>query len=96
MGPGGGRADGKLCSWQTQFLVSLADLRRPVSILLDEVERQHGAVVDLDADYYWTIGPCDAFRLGSGMPEPTVGHVSDDIDSLRGMLVGDADRPVVV
>jgi hypothetical protein len=55
------------------------------------------AVVDIDADYYWTIGPWDAFRLaGSGAPEPTVGRLSDDIDSLRGMLVDDADRPAVV
>jgi hypothetical protein len=61
------------------------------------VERQHGTVVDLDADHYWTIGPWDAFRFEtSGVSEPTVGQLTDDIDTLRSMLVGNADRPVAV
>jgi hypothetical protein len=78
-------------------LVSLADLRRGLFILLEAVERQYGAVVDLDADYYWTVGPQDAFRFeASGVPEPTAGQLTDDIDSLRDMLAGEADRPLVV
>jgi hypothetical protein len=32
--------------------------------LLPAVERQYGAVVDLGADYYWTVGAQEAFRFG--------------------------------
>jgi hypothetical protein len=77
-------------------LVSLADLRRGLSMLLEAVERKYGAVVDLDADHYWTVGPQDSFRFeATGVPEPTVGQLTDDIDSLRDMLAGEAVRPLV-
>lgn len=75
----------------------MAHLRQGLSVLLDEVERRHGAVVDLGADYYWTITAQEAFRFeASGAPEPTVGQLTDDIVSLRELVAGDADRPVVV
>jgi hypothetical protein len=78
-------------------LVPLADLRQGLAILLDELERRHGAVADLDADYYWTVNPQDAFRLdAAGAPEPTVGQLTDDIEALREMLKANQDRPVVV
>ena len=77
--------------------VSLAEPHRGLTILLDEVEQQRGAVVDLDGDYYWTVGPPDAFRFDAdGPPEPTAGQLSDDIASLREILVGVPDRPVMV
>jgi hypothetical protein len=77
--------------------VSLVQLRQGLSILLDEIERQYGPTVDLDADYYWSITPGDAFRFETGgAPEPTVGQLTDDIASLREMLVSDTDRPVVI
>jgi hypothetical protein len=66
-------------------------------MLLEEVDRQFGPVVDLDADYYWTVGPQDALRFeATGAPEPTVGQLTDDIDALRDMLASIADRPRVV
>ena len=78
-------------------LVSLVDLRRCLTLLVDELERKHGMTVDLDADYYWTVGPGEAFRFDSGgAPEPTVGQLTDDLQSLRTMLAGEADQPVVL
>ncbi|MGK5681674.1 hypothetical protein [Actinoplanes sp. URMC 104] len=72
--------------------VSLADLRRALSRTLDEVERQHGPVVDLDADYYWTIGPWDAFRFETEAPQPTVGQLTDDVQAIRDVLADHEDR----
>ncbi|MFI6163876.1 hypothetical protein ACIA59_28480 [Micromonospora haikouensis] len=43
--------------------VSLVQIRQGLSILLDEIERQYGTAVDLDADYYWTITPGEAFDV---------------------------------
>jgi hypothetical protein len=80
-----------------EVLVSLADLRQALVSLLDEIEKRHGKVIDLDADYYWTIGPWESFRLDADpVPEPTVGQLTDDVRSMRDILTGSADRAVVV
>ncbi|MET7403909.1 hypothetical protein ABZS66_61645 [Dactylosporangium sp. NPDC005572] len=80
-----------------EVLVSLGDLRQALALLLDEIEKRHGKVIDLDADYYWTIGAWDAFRLGAvGVPEPTVGQLTDDVRSMRDMLTAPGDRTMVV
>ncbi|GAA1558469.1 hypothetical protein GCM10009827_094280 [Dactylosporangium maewongense] len=77
--------------------VSLADLRKALTQLLDAVERQHGPTVDLKADYYWTIGPADAFRFDiTGCPEPTVGTLTDDVQSMRDILKTTHDEPIAV
>jgi hypothetical protein len=76
--------------------VSVADLRTALSRLLDEVERRQGSIVDLDADYYWTVHPMDAFRFEAEAPKPTVGELADDIRSMQSMLVDQADSPIVV
>jgi hypothetical protein len=77
--------------------VSLVQLRQGLSILLDEIERQYGPTVDLNADYYWSINPVEAFRFEtSDAPEPTVGQLTDDIASLQEMLTSNTDRPVVI
>jgi hypothetical protein len=80
-----------------ETVVSLADLRHALASLLDEVERRHGKVVDLDADYYWTIGPWDSFRLDAlDGPKPTVGQLTDDVESMKDMLAGRDDREIAV
>jgi len=81
----------------SEALLSLVDLRQYLNLLLDELERKHGMTVDLDADYYWTVGPDEAFRFdGGGPPEPTVGQLTDDLQSLRNLLSHGADHPVVL
>ena len=80
-----------------ETVVSLTDLRQALMSLLDEVERRHGSVVDLDADHYWTIGPWDSFRLDAvDGPEPTVGQLTDDVASMQDMLAGRDERGIVV
>ncbi|MEU8284261.1 hypothetical protein AB0C01_07970 [Micromonospora sp. NPDC048905] len=65
-------------------------------MLLDELEKQRGQVVDLRADYYWTISPQEAFRFeGTKPPEATLGQLSDDLGSMRDMLASNVDHPVV-
>jgi hypothetical protein len=77
--------------------VSMTEVRKALASLLDEIERRHGPVVELDADYYWTIGPWDSFRVDTGdVPQPTMGELTDDIQSMRDMLTGSEDRAVVV
>jgi hypothetical protein len=77
--------------------VSLGDLRQALTQLLDAVERRHGPTVDLDTDHYWTIGPADAFRFDAADgPEPTVGQLTDDVQSMRAMLEATRDGPAVV
>src|SRR4051812_9274949 len=77
--------------------VSLEELRQALTQLLDAVEQGHGPTVDLNADYYWTISPADAFRFDvDGAPEPTVGQLTDDIQSVRDMLEETQDAPMAV
>ena len=77
-----------------ETFVSLADLRRAVSRVLDEVERRQGPVVALGTDYYWTIGPSDAFRFETEAPQPTVGQLADDIQSMHDMLADREDHSI--
>jgi hypothetical protein len=79
-----------------EVFVSLADLRRVLAQSLDEIERQRGPVVDLGADFYWTVGPWDAFRFVAEAPQPTVGQLTDDVQSMQNMLADDADPPIAV
>jgi hypothetical protein len=79
-----------------ETFVSLADLRQALTRSLDQVERRQGPVVDLDADYYWTVGPWDAFRFDTEAPQPTVGQLTDDVRSMQSMLAADADPSVAV
>ncbi|WP_146246338.1 hypothetical protein [Actinoplanes xinjiangensis] len=79
-----------------EAFVSLADLRRALARSLDEVERQRGPVVDFGADSYWTVGPWDAFRFDTEVPQPTVGQLTDDVQSMQNMLADDADPSTAV
>jgi hypothetical protein len=82
---------------QMHVRVSMADLRDGLALLLDELERKCGPVVDLAADYYWTVDRHDAFRFDTtDTPEITVGQLSDDIALLKELLVTANDRPIVL
>lgn len=69
--------------------VSVADLREALSRLLDAVEREYGSDIDLGADFYWVVDRSAAYSLDRPEAEElTVGQLSDDIGSLRGLLAG--------
>jgi hypothetical protein len=80
-----------------EIRVSVAEVRTALASLLDEIERRHGRVVELDADYYWTIAPRDSFGGDAGdVPQSTIGQLTDDIQSMRDILTRSEDRAVVV
>lgn len=80
-----------------ELRVSVAELQQALAVLLGEVERRHGLFVDLNADHYWTIAPSDSFRVGTEeVPQPTVGQLSDDIQSMRDMLTGSRERAPIL
>ncbi len=70
-------------------------MRAGLLAILDEIERTHGAEIDLDADHYWDIDAESAFDMDSD-PVPTVGQLSDDVDELRELISERADREVMV
>jgi hypothetical protein len=43
-----------------------------------------------------TVGPWDAFRFVAEAPQPTVGQLTDDVQSMQNMLADDADPPIAV
>lgn len=66
----------------TGLSVSIDQLRIALGYVLDECERKLGGAVHLEADHYWIVGPSEAFDL-TKEPTPTVGQLSDDIESIE-------------
>jgi hypothetical protein len=67
------------------FVVAIADLRQALERVLDAVEKQFGPVVDLAADYYWTVSPDETYALD--MPTALhAGQLSDDVVELQDLL----------
>ncbi|GIF66834.1 hypothetical protein Ais01nite_48690 [Asanoa ishikariensis] len=77
-------------------VVSVADLRSALDLLLTEVERQHGPDVDLAEGVYWTVSPGEAYRFDDAPPKVTVGDLVDDVESVRELLSRDPDEGVYV
>jgi hypothetical protein len=67
-------------------VVALADVREALARVLDAAEAELGAVVDLDADHYWALDAGAAFDLSKD-PEIKAGQVSDDVETVRELLV---------
>ncbi|WP_433498926.1 hypothetical protein ACQP1K_00760 [Sphaerimonospora sp. CA-214678] len=74
----------------SDMVLEIADLRRLSTLLLDAVERRHGARIDLsrwNVDYYWDIPLQAAFDIYS---DPTrhvgCGQISDDLAELHDAL----------
>lgn len=67
--------------------IEVQELRLALMHLLDTVEAQFGATVDLRTDGYWTLDLARSFDLhaeqGGGL---TVGQLSDDVQELRELL----------
>jgi hypothetical protein len=66
-------------------VISIAELRVAVGRLLDAAEKRFGPRVELDADYYWSIFPSDAFNMESEPPVLT-GQLTDDVETIRDVL----------
>ena len=78
-------------------VLDLDELRTALGRVIDEVQRHHGPRIDLAADYYWTIEQADAYKFDTAdPPEITVGHLSDDVESMQELLRRAGDEPVIV
>ncbi|MGW3783501.1 hypothetical protein ACWD5Z_02890 [Micromonospora chokoriensis] len=81
-------------------VLRVQDLRRVCGKLLDVVEEQFGAEIDLDrldVDFYWNMDLRSAFDL-YGAPEAGIdlGQGSDDVAELQALLRRSADDDVLV
>jgi hypothetical protein len=68
------------------LVVAIADLREALQRVLDAAEKKFGSVVDLAADYYWTVPSSETF---DNLEMPTAleaGQLSDDVGELRELL----------
>ena len=74
--------------------IALADLRAALARVLDAAEEQFGPVVDLEADYYWSLAAGDAFDLSKD-PSVVAGQLSDDVAEVRDLLAREEDEVVL-
>jgi hypothetical protein len=79
-------------------VVTFAELRLALDLVLAEAEQRLGASVDLGADFYWSIANQDVYALTEAPPGPTLGSLSDDVESVRTFLNehGNEDEHIIV
>ena len=68
--------------------VDLAELRRAIGIVLDDIEATVGSRVELPSDFFWTVLAPAKFDL-LDTPEPTIGSLADDVHWVRDLRAGD-------
>lgn len=74
--------------------IEIAELRLVLDRVFDQLEREHGSSIDLDADYYWTLDLRRSFDLSEDQTSALdVGQLSDDVAELRRVL---ADGEIVI
>lgn len=74
--------------------VPLAELRAALAEVIDAIEHVHGPVVHVHDDHYWTLFVREQFSLSDAPPVPTAGQLSDDVESVREVMVGGGQEPV--
>ncbi|MFS0702469.1 hypothetical protein AB6N24_21040 [Cellulomonas sp. 179-A 4D5 NHS] len=78
--------------------VSLPVLRHVVGLLLDELEKRHGAQVELGADFYHLL-PTEAVYSPGDTPDGqgcTLGSLVDDVATVREIAAQPPDERTVV
>ena len=68
--------------------VDVAELRRAIGIVLDDIEATVGSRVELPSDFFWTVLAPEKFDF-DGTPEPTIGSLADDLNWVRDLRAGD-------
>ena len=71
-------------------VLQIAELRAAIGLALDAFVAEHGDQVPAEHDHYWHLPVDSAFDLRGEPRELSVGHVSDDLDEIRG-IVAEAD-----
>lgn len=74
-------------------LVSLDEIRVAVNRVLGAVERDHGPILRLPGNQYWTLPVAAAFDPHSDKVM-TVGQLGDDVDAVRELSVSTDDDVV--
>jgi hypothetical protein len=74
--------------------LSISLVRDVVSRVLDEVERERGASIPVEYDYYWSMPIRSVIDL-EHLPtdDLTIGRVADDLAELREMVDRDGTYP---
>jgi hypothetical protein len=73
------------------MLVSVADLRRSVDVLLRRVEATAGDAVSLNWDCFWSVPPGALYDVAEQPQELTIGQLSESWQHSRDLLA-DEDR----
>jgi hypothetical protein len=64
---------------------------RAAELLLDDLQRAEGERVSLDRDYFWTIGPEQAYDVFNEPSDFTVGQLTECLENLEA-IVADPSR----
>lgn len=74
--------------------ISLPVLRAALAEVIDAIEDVNGPVVRVHADHYWTLFVREQFTVSDAPPAPTVGQLTDDVESVRGVMASGGREPV--
>lgn len=81
-----------------ETVVSLPVLRHVVGLLFDELEKRHGAQVELGADFYYVL-PTEAMYSPGDVPDGqgcTLGSLVDDVATVREIAAQPPDERMAV
>ena len=67
-------------------VLTLADLRAGLEVLLSEIERRYGPKVDLCGGFYWDLPMETIYDSLQDPAPPTLGDLVDDVESLGELL----------
>ncbi len=76
--------------------IRVDDLVTALRRVLDEVAIKHGAEIELQDDYYWTVPTDAAFNMSIVPVDFTAGQLTDDTQSIRQFLRQPLDEPISV
>ena len=76
-----------------ELIVSLEEIRVALNRVLGAVERDHGPILRLPGDQYWTVPVAAAFDLDPDKAM-TVGQLGDDVEAVRELSVSTDDDVV--
>ena len=75
--------------------LEVREIRDAIAAVLDRVQARFGPVIELDADYYWTLDLRTAFDLNKDTKQGLgMAQLSDDVQELRDFLARPDDPTI--
>jgi hypothetical protein len=71
--------------------VTTDELRAAANALLQHLDDTGYGVVDLDADYYWSVAPDQRYNVYEEPVDLSVGQLSDDLAEVRAIGTGEKE-----